>query len=213
LINHKKVPNLAKFNDIADFIMHSRKHRDGSMTSDSEAEDLPESKIVLPDDFQDKKKDSTVSIRLHELGPRMKLRLVKIQEGLCKGNVVINKFISKTPAQIKKQLDGLKNKRDLKEKRKQLQQDNVTRKQQRKQELEKLEQQQKALKQQKLDALREQQDQPVLKVRKSGKRDDAASRLAADVDEGKDARGQQRVGKKRFNRAVAAEREEMQKAK
>lgn len=78
LLNHKKVPNLAKFNDIADFIMHSRRHKDGAMTSDSEAEDLPDSKIVLPDDFQDKKKDTTVSIRLHELGPRMKLSLVKI---------------------------------------------------------------------------------------------------------------------------------------
>jgi len=54
------VPNLAKFNDVADFILHSRGggNQTGAYSSESEVDDLPGSKIELPDDFQDKKKNS-----------------------------------------------------------------------------------------------------------------------------------------------------------
>jgi ribosome biogenesis protein SSF1/2 len=41
------VPNLARYDDIADFIYS----RGGGVSSESEADDIPESKIVLPDDF------------------------------------------------------------------------------------------------------------------------------------------------------------------
>lgn len=58
----------------------------------------------------------------------MKLGLVKIEEGICRGNVVYHEFIKRTPAEIKKQLDGVKNKRDLKEKRKREQDENVRKK-------------------------------------------------------------------------------------
>ena len=58
----------------------------------------------------------------------MKLSLVKIEEGICRGNVVHHEFIKKTPAEIKKQLDGVKNKRELKEKRKREQEENVRKK-------------------------------------------------------------------------------------
>ena len=58
----------------------------------------------------------------------MTLKLIKIEEGVCRGNVVHHEFIKKTPAEIKKQLDSLKNKRELKEKRKKEQEENVKRK-------------------------------------------------------------------------------------
>jgi ribosome biogenesis protein SSF1/2 len=58
----------------------------------------------------------------------MKLSLVKIEEGICRGNVVHHEYINRTPAEIKKQLDGVKNKRDLKEKRKREQDENVRKK-------------------------------------------------------------------------------------
>ena len=58
----------------------------------------------------------------------MTLKLIKIEEGVCSGNVVHHEFIKKTPAEIKKQLDSLKNKRELKEKRKKEQEENVKRK-------------------------------------------------------------------------------------
>jgi len=64
----------------------------GAYSSESEIDDLPESRVQLPDDFGDKKKDTNVAIRLHELGPRLKLRLIKIEEGLCRGNVVFHAY-------------------------------------------------------------------------------------------------------------------------
>ena len=90
------------------------------MSSESELDDLPESRIKLPEDYQDKKGGSDVSIKLHELGPRLKLELVKIQEGFCRGNVVFHSLIQKSKSEIKKQLDSLKGKRELKEKRKKI---------------------------------------------------------------------------------------------
>ena len=53
------MPNLARYNDVADFIFA----KGGGYSSESEADDLPDSKIVLPDDFQDKKKNTTVALK------------------------------------------------------------------------------------------------------------------------------------------------------
>jgi len=92
VINNKKVPDMSRFNDIADYILHNNRVS-GGMSSESEMDDLPESKIVLPDDYQDKKGGTSVSIKLHELGPRLKLKLLKIEEGFCRGNVVFHSII------------------------------------------------------------------------------------------------------------------------
>ena len=114
LVNNKKIPNLARYDDIADFIYS----RGGGYSSESEVDDIPESKLVLPSDFQDKKKNTSVALKLHELGPRLRLSLVKIEEGLGRGNVVFHKFIKKTKKEIKEQMDEVKKKRELKQQRK-----------------------------------------------------------------------------------------------
>jgi ribosome biogenesis protein SSF1/2 len=128
LINNKKIPNLARYDDIADFIYS----RGGGYSSESEVDDIPESKIVLPEDFQDKKKNTNVALKLHELGPRLKLKLVKIEEGVCRGNVVYHSYVKKSKKEIKEQMDEIKKKRDLKNERKRVQDENVQRKQQEK---------------------------------------------------------------------------------
>ena len=79
LVNNQKVPNLAKYENIQDFIYRNQRKQSGSSTADSmgayssesEIDDLPGSKVTLPEDYQDKKKDTQVAIRLHELGPRL----------------------------------------------------------------------------------------------------------------------------------------------
>lgn len=128
LVNHNKVPNLSRYNDIADYIFA----KGGGYSSESEADDLPDSKIILPDDFQDKKKNTSVALRLHELGPRLKLKLVKIEEGVCRGNVVFHAYVKKSKAEIKAQSDEVKKKRELKAERKRIQDENVKRKQEEK---------------------------------------------------------------------------------
>jgi ribosome biogenesis protein SSF1/2 len=49
LINNKKVPDMSKFSDLADYIMRNKST--GGESSESEMDDLPESKIVLPEDY------------------------------------------------------------------------------------------------------------------------------------------------------------------
>ena len=117
LVNKNKAPNLSGFNSIADYSLKGKRDT-GAYSSESELDDLPDSKITLPDDYQDKKKGTQVAVRLHELGPRVKLQLHKIEEGLFRGNVVYHSHANKTASEVRKQLDGLKNKRDLKSKRK-----------------------------------------------------------------------------------------------
>ncbi len=48
------------------------------------------------------------------MGPRLRLRLHKIEEGLCRGNVVHHSLINKSKGEIKQQMDELKKKRELK---------------------------------------------------------------------------------------------------
>lgn len=117
---------MSKFQDLADYILHNK--GSGAMSSDSEMDDIPESRIELPEDYLDKKGGTNVAIKLHELGPRLKLRLVKIEEGFCRGNVVFHSIIDKSTAEVKRNLDGMKNKRELKEKRKRVQEENIKRK-------------------------------------------------------------------------------------
>ena len=54
--------------------------------------------------------------------------MIKIEEGFVRGNVVYHAHQTKTPGQIKKQLDSLKDARELKAKRKAEQDENVRKK-------------------------------------------------------------------------------------
>jgi len=52
LVNKNTVPNLSRYNDIADYVLHAKNRSDaGAYSSESEIDDLPGSKIQLPDDF------------------------------------------------------------------------------------------------------------------------------------------------------------------
>jgi ribosome biogenesis protein SSF1/2 len=59
-----EVPNLNSYQDVSDWVLKS------TYASDSEAEDLAVA-------------GNSVNIRLHELGPRMTLRMHKVQQGIC----------------------------------------------------------------------------------------------------------------------------------
>ena len=71
--------------------------------SDSEAEDDPASKVTLPQSLPGRgsKAGSKSAVRLMELGPRMRLQLMKIEEGLVDGEVLYHQFIQKTEEEKK----------------------------------------------------------------------------------------------------------------
>lgn len=128
LVNRSRLPNLSRMNDIADYILG--KNKAGYVSSESEAEDLPNSKVELGQEFQGKAKNSTVAIRLYEVGPRLKLELMKIQEGFMAGNIVYHQLIKKTKQERLEQDREVNRKRQLKEDRKREQEENIKKKQQ-----------------------------------------------------------------------------------
>lgn len=67
--------------------------------SDSEVEDDPNSKVILPQDLRGRgstKAGSQSAIRMKEVGPRLHLQLMKIEEGVAEGEVLYHQYIQKT---------------------------------------------------------------------------------------------------------------------
>ena len=68
------------------------------------------------------------AVKLHEIGPRMSLRLVKVEEGMCEGRVMWNEFVSKTKDERKELDQKWDTRRKEKEERRKVQKENVERK-------------------------------------------------------------------------------------
>ncbi|XP_033729367.1 suppressor of SWI4 1 homolog [Pecten maximus] len=119
------VPDMSKFEDISEYI------KQGGNLSESEAElDGPENEVVLPQSISSRGniRATKSAIRMTELGPRLTLQLVKIEDGLCNGNVMFHDFVKKTNEELKKQKKMRDSKRNLKELRKKIQDENVRKK-------------------------------------------------------------------------------------
>jgi ribosome biogenesis protein SSF1/2 len=148
-----KIPNLSKLNDIADYITNDHSGGGGGVAgsgnmstgdiSDSEAEDET-SHVVLPvSKTKGGKKNSTISsnpnnnksaLKLIELGPRLRLKLYKVERGLSSGDVMYHAYVHKSPTEIAE----LKARKDaevtLKKRRREEQEANVARKKRAKEE-------------------------------------------------------------------------------
>ncbi|CAD6991138.1 protein Peter pan isoform X1 [Ceratitis capitata] len=118
-----KIPNLSKCEDIADFIM-----QDGG-ASESEMEDDEQSQVVLPQTLKRKGnlEDNKSAVRLYEIGPRLTLQLMKIEEGLLTGEVLYHDHIVKTEEEKEALRKMIEKKRKLKEYRKKVQEENRSR--------------------------------------------------------------------------------------
>jgi len=93
-----KVPNLGKCADIGEFIDK------GGGLSESEAEEDETSHVSAPSGVSVRGvvSGATSSVRLVELGPRLSLRLVKIEEGLLDGEILHHEFVEKTEEEKKR---------------------------------------------------------------------------------------------------------------
>lgn len=121
-----KLPNMAQLSDISDYVLRSG----CGYGSESEGEEPVDSRVTLPQNVPGRGnvKAQQSAIRLTELGPRMSLQLVKIEEGLCSGEVLFHEFVKKTAEEIKEMKRRRDEARKLKEQRKKQQQENVKRK-------------------------------------------------------------------------------------
>ncbi|KAI9159335.1 rRNA-binding ribosome biosynthesis protein [Blastocladiella emersonii ATCC 22665] len=96
IIDLKGLPNLSQFADISEYI------RQQTNAADSDVEDGGASTVELPQKYagRNNRRAEQRAIKLTELGPRLDLNLVKIQEGLCTGEVLYHKYVTKSADEV-----------------------------------------------------------------------------------------------------------------
>ncbi|KAF8252615.1 Brix-domain-containing protein [Wilcoxina mikolae CBS 423.85] len=121
------LPNLGKLEDIADYMLDPAAAA-GGYTSESEVEEDAQVEVLNPNVRGMKRKrlgPEKRSIHLTELGPRMTLEMVKIEEGLGDGKTLWHAYEKKTKAEIQELEQRHAKKQAEKTKRKKAQQLNV----------------------------------------------------------------------------------------
>ncbi|PWY76295.1 ribosome biogenesis protein Ssf2 [Aspergillus heteromorphus CBS 117.55] len=148
------VPNLGKLEDAADYLLDpsAAGYTSASETElDTDAEvEIAESttrKVLTKREMQRMKAGEQEkaqkklnngpgvekrAVKLVELGPRLKLRLLKVEEGLCEGRVMWHDFINKSEEEARKLDKNWDKKKKLKEERKKQQRENIEKKKQEK---------------------------------------------------------------------------------
>lgn len=145
-----ELPNLGKLEDAADYILDPAaagytSASETELETDAEVEVLEtDTRKVLNRREMQKLRDGERiakesgrgghiekrSVKLVELGPRMRLRMVKVEEGLCEGRVMWNEFVKKTQEEERELDEKWEKRRKDKEERKKEQKANVERKKQ-----------------------------------------------------------------------------------
>jgi ribosome biogenesis protein SSF1/2 len=141
------LPNLGKLEDVADYMIGN--DGEGYMTdatSGSEVDTDAEVEVVETrtrkilskrqrerprTDGKNKGGRNGVekrAVKLVELGPRMKLRMTKVEEGVCTGKVMWHEYFHKTKEEVKELEKKWEKKKQEKEARKKIQRENVERK-------------------------------------------------------------------------------------
>ncbi|XP_069051850.1 suppressor of SWI4 1 homolog [Lepisosteus oculatus] len=118
----EKFPNMSKFEDVSELLMKA------ANLSESEAEQDGDHNITeLPQvcSGRGNMKAQQSAVRLTEIGPRMTLQLIKIEEGMGGGNVLYHTVIEKSEEELKEILARKEKQLKLKEERKRQQEQNV----------------------------------------------------------------------------------------
>jgi ribosome biogenesis protein SSF1/2 len=110
-LSKNRIPNLNKYNSISEWV-----ENEGN-ASESEYEDAE-----IPEESR------KVSLRLVELGPRITMKLHKIEEGICSGNVLYHSIVSKDPSKVVEIDRKIRKEKALKEERRNIQAENVKKK-------------------------------------------------------------------------------------
>ncbi|KAK7205500.1 ribosome biogenesis protein SSF1 [Myxozyma melibiosi] len=111
----RKLPHLGASKDIADYVLREDAEM-SAVTSESEAEDddLFDGSILNNGPVRKgSSKAEKKAVKLIEVGPRMRLKLIKIQDGVCEGDVLYHAFRSAGPAPKR----AKKSKKEKKEKK------------------------------------------------------------------------------------------------
>lgn len=117
--------DFSNFSNIADYVL-----KQSGFTSQSENEDpnLGECEIINEKNSNQEK----IKVKLREIGPRLNLKIHKIEEGFLKGNVIFHSLIKKSKKEIYEIMQELKEKRKEKKKRREEQEKNIKEKEKKK---------------------------------------------------------------------------------
>ncbi|MCJ1455349.1 hypothetical protein MMC28_005704 [Mycoblastus sanguinarius] len=152
--NKRGVPNLGKLEDVADYFLDpsAAAVASGGFTSGSESEVETDAEVEVletnarkvlnkkqmaalrnsnTEEKQQVRRQAGVekrAVKLVELGPRMKLRMTKVEEGVCGGTVMWHEFLEKSSEEIKEMEKVWEEKRKEKDERKRVQRENIERK-------------------------------------------------------------------------------------
>ncbi|TGO36272.1 hypothetical protein BHYA_0130g00220 [Botrytis hyacinthi] len=142
----KGIPNLGKLEDIADYMIgedgagYMTDNTSGSeVDTDAEVEVVEtRTRKILNKRQKEKTRDGQAkgarsgaekrAIKLVELGPRMKLRMTKVEEGVCDGKIMWHEYIHKSKEEVKEMDKVWEKRRQEKAVRKKIQKENVERK-------------------------------------------------------------------------------------
>lgn len=131
IVRKKALPNLSKYQDISEYVTG------GGGMSDSEPEDAEDSKVDIQAGQRAiegirgprrSKEEEAAAVKLVEIGPRLRLQLLKIEEGFCEGEVLYHHHVSKSPEEIAKLREEMNRRKADKDARKRLQRENVEKK-------------------------------------------------------------------------------------
>lgn len=85
-VQNHQVPDLRSLQDVSDFVIKA------GYGSESEADDEAAT-VTLASDLGRVNRASTKSaVKLQEIGPRMTLQLIRVEEGLCSGSVIFSEY-------------------------------------------------------------------------------------------------------------------------
>ncbi|KAL8828117.1 MAG: hypothetical protein Q9170_006736 [Blastenia crenularia] len=142
------MPNLGNLEDVADYIANPSVAGPG-FTSGSESEMETDAEVEIFDAGRERISNTKHvggapyakiegqrngagthkrAVRLVELGPRMRLRLTKVEEGVCGGKVMWHEYLSKSESEIRELEEVWEIRKSEKAERKRVQKENVERK-------------------------------------------------------------------------------------
>ncbi|KAI4143452.1 MAG: hypothetical protein LQ340_006994 [Diploschistes diacapsis] len=151
--NRQVLPNLGKLEDVADYILDPSAAA-GGFTSGSESEAETDAEVEVLETsarkvLSKRKREALErsgqqpsrpaksvvekrAVKLTELGPRMKLRMTKVEEGVCNGKVMWHEYVNKSREEVKEMDQAWEKRKKEKEERKRIQKENIERKRQQK---------------------------------------------------------------------------------
>lgn len=123
LLQRKQLPDMGRLTDVSEFLARS------GYGSESEGEEADATRVEV--DAGGKRGSGgprQSRIRLSEVGPRLELEVIKVEEGLCDGRVLYHRYVKKSAKEAAAQESEAETKRREKEKRRREQEANVQRK-------------------------------------------------------------------------------------